>query len=161
VEGSCIYLVSIIYFNGSFGGVASPFTFPPVTRLGHLEGMRGQLTWDLTWRFLETRGGWCSPFLTVLALDPGIVSWVCAVLPGVTLFPAILASPPPPPPVGKSHEVSFCAVPHGAAISMERYSCRWNAIRCSVMFSEQVLRCRFGGLERKIFVAEEATTAIL
>jgi hypothetical protein len=33
--------------------------FPLITRLGYLEGVRGQLTWDLIWRFLEARGGWC------------------------------------------------------------------------------------------------------
>jgi hypothetical protein len=41
---------------------------------------------------------------------------------------------------------------------MEMYSCRWNAIRSSVMFSEQLLRYKFGGLERKKFVEDEVTT---
>jgi hypothetical protein len=41
---------------------------------------------------------------------------------------------------------------------MERHSCRWTAIRCSVMFSEQLLGYKFGGLERKRFVEEGVTT---
>jgi hypothetical protein len=54
--------------------------FPLVARLGYLDEMKGQLTFDLTWRFLEASGGQCDPFLTVLALDSRIVSWQWALL---------------------------------------------------------------------------------
>ena len=85
--------------------------FPPVSRLWDLDEMMGQLTWDLTCRFLEVSEGWCGPFLTVLALDSRIVSWkwallrdlafsiivtprnflgACTVLLGVALFLAIV-----------------------------------------------------------------------